>query len=201
MSPRTTRTSTALLIIVGTATGALLTQAPVAAHTGHDISGIAPGLIHPITGPDHLVAMFAVGMVAALAGTRRTALLMPFGFVTGMILGAMLALGSINLPGIELLIAISAITLGALCIARVRRDTLLLPLAALAFGVAHGQAHGAEIPLTASPLAYGIGFVAATTALHLAGGAMGLALRHSARTRAFAGAVTSGVGLALLLGV
>jgi urease accessory protein len=40
----------------------------------------------------------------------------------------------------------------------------------------HGYAHGAEMPETASGLAYGIGFIISTALLHLAGIGMGLAI-------------------------
>jgi urease accessory protein len=40
----------------------------------------------------------------------------------------------------------------------------------------HGYAHGAEMPDTASGLAYGSGFILSTAALHLAGIGMRLAI-------------------------
>ena len=56
-----------------------------------------------------------------------------------------------------------------------------LPLAVSAGIVAvlaifHGYAHGAEMPSTASGLAYGFGFILSTATLHLAGIGMGLAI-------------------------
>ena len=49
------------------------------AHTGHDeVSGLASGILHPITGADHLLAMLAVALSAfhgALWMLRH-----PFGF-------------------------------------------------------------------------------------------------------------------------
>ena len=44
------------------------------------------------------------------------------------------------------------------------------------FAVFHGYAHGAEMPETASGLAYGAGFVAATAVLHGIGIGLGLAI-------------------------
>jgi urease accessory protein len=46
-----------------------------------------------------------------------------------------------------------------------------------AFGLLHGHAHGAELPEAADPLAYGLGFVAATVALHGVGIALGTVAR------------------------
>ena len=40
-----------------------LTAAPALAHTGlGDASGFEHGFLHPLTGPDHLLAMLAVGL-------------------------------------------------------------------------------------------------------------------------------------------
>jgi urease accessory protein len=67
------------------------------------------------------------------------------------------------------------------------------------FAIFHGISHGAEMPEMAAPLAYGAGFVLATTALHLAGIGLGTALpRVLGRvvTRA-AGALTAAFGLLL----
>ena len=195
------RPITAALVTSAALGGALLTQSPVLAHVGHGAIGISSGLLHPISGPDHLLAMLAVGIVAAVAGTRRIAVLTPLGFLAGMVGGGVLAMNSISIAGVQLAIALSVITLGALCVAGIRRATLLLPMAAMAFGFAHGQAHGAEVPLSASPAAYIAGFVATSAALHLAGGLGGLALRRAPQARIAAGALISSAGIAVLFGV
>ena len=51
---------------------------------------------------------------------------------------------------------------------------LVVALAALAmaqpvFAIFHGHAHGAELPGSANPMAYGVGFVVSTGLLHLCG--------------------------------
>ncbi len=48
----------------------ILLPLPALAHTGHDAGGFASGLLHPLTGSDHLLAMFAVGLWAASLGGR-----------------------------------------------------------------------------------------------------------------------------------
>jgi urease accessory protein len=69
------------------------------------------------------------------------------------------------------------------------------------FAIFHGHAHGAEMPLDASGLEYGIGFMAATALLHaigIGGGAlMGRAIGQTG-TR-LAGAAVSLAGVALLV--
>jgi hydrogenase/urease accessory protein HupE len=48
---------------------ALATLLPVAAyaHPGHDVVGFSAGFGHPFSGLDHILAMVAVGLWAALA--------------------------------------------------------------------------------------------------------------------------------------
>lgn len=71
------------------------------AHTGHDeVSGFASGILHPITGADHLLAMLAVGLIAALCGGRML-MAMPLAFVGAMLAGAGLGLGGMALPGVD----------------------------------------------------------------------------------------------------
>ncbi len=73
------------------------------------------------------------------------------------------------------------------------------------FAIFHGHAHGAEMPADASGLAYGLGFMAATAALHGLGLALGLGVSHVAGGRGamlprFAGAAMALAGLGLLTG-
>lgn len=128
---------------------------------------VAAGFIHPLTGADHLLAMTAVGIWAAMAGGRAVWAL-PATFVLSMLAGYLLAVGGLSLPLVEPMILTSVIALGALiaCAAR-------LPLGAsaamvAAFGLAHGAAHGAEVGVSGQ-LAFGIGFTLATALLHAAG--------------------------------
>ena len=140
--------------------------------------GFANGLLHPLGGLDHICAMLAVGLWAAQRGGRAL-WLVPTAFVSVMILGGILGMGGTQIPFIEQGVAASVLILGILIAAAVR-----LPLAASAvvvgfFALFHGYAHGAEMPKTASGLAFGIGFVLATSSLHLTGIGIGLAARKS----------------------
>ncbi len=202
MTSRPDRLSTrrALLVATGIVAGFLLPAAPALAHPGHALEGVGSGLIHPLTGPDHLLAMIAVGAVAALASSRRVAWLTPLAFIGGMLAGGALGLAGISLPGTETAIALSVVALGVLVATAAGREGLWLPLLVGAFGVAHGIAHGAEAPSAASPVAYVAGFVAVTVVLHAGGAAGGWLLRRTPAVRMAAGALVSGAGLALLVG-
>lgn len=81
--------------------------------------------------------------------------------------------------GSETGIAMPALLLGAMVAFAVQVRVGMAALLVGAFSVIHGYAHGAELPGAASPLAYGLGFVAATLLLHAAGVATGLMLRSS----------------------
>lgn len=202
MTPRPDRLSTrrALLVATGIVAGFLAPAAPALAHPGHALDGVGSGLGHPLTGPDHLLAMIAVGAVAALATSRRLAWLTPLAFLGGMVAGGALGLAGVSVPGTGTAIALSVVALGVLVATAAGRDGLWLPVVVGAFGLAHGVAHGAEAPTAASPVAYVAGFVAVTVVLHAGGAAAGWLLRRTPAVRMAAGAVVAGSGVALLLG-
>ena len=139
--------------------------------------GFANGLAHPLTGLDHILAMIAVGLWAAQRGGRAL-WVVPLAFVSAMALGGMLGMAGGALPLAEPGIAASVLILGILIAACIR-----LPLAASAlivgsFALFHGFAHGAEMPATASGLAYGMGAMLATASLHFLGIGLGLAAKQ-----------------------
>jgi urease accessory protein len=191
----------ALLVSAGLVAGFLLPAAPALAHPGHGLDGTGSGLTHPLAGPDHLMAMVAVGVVAAFATSRRVAWMTPVAFVAGMLAGGALGLAGVSVPGTETAIALSVVALGVLVATAAHRDGAWLPLLIGAFGLAHGMAHGAEAPSAASPTAYVVGFVAATVALHAGGAGAGWLLRRTPAVRMASGGLVTGAGLALLTAV
>jgi urease accessory protein len=148
---------------------------------------VAAGFAHPVGGLDHVLAMVAVGILAAQQGGRAL-WLVPAAFVGMMVAGGALGVAGIPLPYVELGIAGSVVVLGAVIAAGRRLPVALAMSLAGAFAVFHGHAHGTEMPLDASGLEYGAGFVLATALLHAAGIGLG------------AGAATIGRSLVLRLG-
>jgi urease accessory protein len=140
---------------------------------GHS-HGFTNGLLHPLTGWDHLLAMTAVGIWAVQCG-RRALWLVPLAFVSVMTLGGILGMAGMGrIPLIEQGIAASVLVLGIFIATAVQ---LPLPAGALIvgfFALFHGYAHGAEMPATVSGWLYGLGFVLATVGLHLCGIGIGL---------------------------
>ena len=76
---------------VALALGAAVT--PAFAHPGHELAGagFVAGVLHPLLGFDHLLAMVAVGVWAAQLGGRAR-WMMPLAFVAVMTTGAACAL-------------------------------------------------------------------------------------------------------------
>ncbi|MCL5444434.1 HupE/UreJ family protein, partial [Lactobacillus johnsonii] len=77
----------------------------------------ASGLLHPLTGADHLLAMVAVGVWSALAvgaggGGGVGVLRVPLAFVALMLVGAVLGLAGLALPAVEPMIAASLLVVG-----------------------------------------------------------------------------------------
>lgn len=139
--------------------------------------GFAGGLAHPLMGLDHVCAMIAVGLWAAQRGGRALWAI-PLAFVLVMALGGMLGLMGGALPLIETAIATSVLILGILIAAVVRWPLWASVLIVGVFALFHGYAHGAEMPATASGLAYESGFILATAGLHLCGIGLGLTAKR-----------------------
>jgi urease accessory protein len=190
---------TTSVCVVAAAT-TLVWPAAALAHTrGGEGLGLRSGLLHPVSGLDHVLAMIAVGVWGAQLGAPAIWLL-PVTFPMVMALGGMLGLMGINLPGIEVGIAVSAVALGfAVC--REARPTLWVAATLVGFfAVFHGYAHGNELPSGANGLLYSIGFVVGTGTLHACGIALGLVHRWRtgrAMLRA-AGAVIALAGMGFL---
>ena len=159
------------------------------------------GLLHPLTGLDHMMAMIAVGAWSAQLGGKNI-IRVPLGFVTVMCIGGVLGVHSAALPFVETGIVFSVILLG-LAIAANRR--MAAPLAALAvgiFGLCHGYAHGREWPHLQQPSLYITGFLVTTATLHVVGAVGGLLLlerKDGARALRRAGVFVFLVGVYLLV--
>jgi urease accessory protein len=139
------------------------------AHAGAGIpGGFVSGFDHPISGWDHIVAMIAVGLWGAQLGAPAIWLL-PITFPLMMALGGFAGLVGLPLPGVEIGIAASAVVLG-LAVASEARPALWVAMVTVGvFAIFHGYAHGAELEKGTDPLAYSLGFVAATGLLHALG--------------------------------
>ncbi len=178
--------------------GVALSPGRAFAHAGHEeASSLAAGLLHPVTGLDHLLAMVAVGLIAALSGGRMLWAL-PLAFVGAMLAGAGAGLMGWTLPGVEPMIAASVVVLGGAAALSAASAGPLLLAGAASFGFLHGFAHGLEAPHGGSVFGYLLGFTLATAALHGLGVLIGRQAPALA-ARAAGGAIAlAGIGLTAL---
>jgi urease accessory protein len=149
---------------------------PASAHTGSGSGGFLGGFLHPVFGPDHVAAMVAVGLWGAFLGAPAIWLL-PIVFPLVMAGGGVMGILGLQLPGVELGIAISAIVLGLMVALALRPPLWVAALLVGEFAVFHGHAHGSELPPGSDAVAFSVGFVVATGLLHLTGIAVGLLAR------------------------
>lgn len=162
--------------------------------------GFLSGLGHPVIGPDHLAFLLAIGVAVGVGGLN---FVLPLLFVVASAIGVTLHVNGVNLPGAEIVVAVSVLFAGFL-IARGR--ALPVSLWAILFaaaGLFHGYAFGESIfGAERSPLhAYLLGLIIVQSVLTVgtallvrrrAGGVSAIAPR-------LAGAVIIGVGLATLI--
>jgi len=152
----------------------LLLPTSLFAHTSHGTFGFSSGLTHPVLGLDHLLAMLSVGMLSAQMGGRAIWTI-PATFVGFMLVGGILGMIGVPFFSVEIGIAVSVLALG-LAIAADKKIPVLLTMAGVGFfALFHGHAHGEEMPSSAQPLLYALGFILGTTLIHLAGVAIGWA--------------------------
>ena len=169
----------------------------------HSENGVAidfwGGFTHPIFGPDHVIAMVAVGLWGAFLG-QPAIWLLPVVFPLVMAVGGALGVAGLPLPGVETGIAVSAIMLGGMVAFAAKPPLWIAAVLVGAFAIFHGHAHGAELPVGADAVAFSMGFVVATGTLHLGGITFG-GLSHWPSGRAavrVAGGVISLLGFAYL---
>src|SRR4030088_126289 len=191
--------------VIAFATAALLlivACAPAFAHTGSMRGGFVGGFAHPLFGPDHVVAMVAVGLWGAFLGPPAIWLL-PIVFPLVMAFGGVMGILGAPLPGVETAIALSAVVLGTMVALAARPPLWVAALLVGAFAIFHGRAHGAELPPGADVVAYSAGFVVATGLRLLAGIAVGLLARWRAGRIAVrtAGGAIALSGVAFLSGL
>ena len=177
------------------AVGLMMTATLAMAHPGHGehvSNGFLSGLLHPMMGLDHLLAMGAIGFWSIRQNTtmkRGT----PLFAVGGMIAGAGLAWAGISLAGVgvETGIAMSVLLVGVLIATLAKLPTAVGGTLVALFMVAHGYAHGIEMTQGSSLLLYMAGFVVATLAITFVGRGLGtMMLKADNRiTRALGGVV------------
>jgi urease accessory protein len=179
------------------------------AHIGNELhshSSFMTGLLHPLGGVDHLLAMLAVGIWSAVSARRAGPALLwgPLAFANMLVLGALLGLQGVGSGVVEPIVAASVLALGLLVLTRRGMGVAASMALVGGFAMFHGLAHGAELAaingVGGDAVAAIAGMFTTTIALHLTGVALGWTLRATPvwATRATGAAVASS-GVALLL--
>jgi urease accessory protein len=174
--------------------------APAAAlaHPGHDgASGLVHGFLHPVTGIDHVLAMIAVGVLAAQYGGRALWRI-PLSFVTVMAIAGVIGMAGIVVPVAEVGIGLSVVVLGLAIAFQLRPPTFVAMAVVGFFALFHGYAHGAELPDGISGLSFALGFLLATALLHCTGIGLGLLMQRQASSRRL---IQAGGGAMALVGI
>jgi urease accessory protein len=162
------------------ALGIALTAVPGAALAHPSIAptqGFAQGMAHPLQGLDHIVAMVAVGMIAARMGGRALWAL-PCAFLSMMALGGFLGMEGVKVPFVETGILLSLPVFGFAAAFNWKPPTVLAVAVSGLFAVFHGHAHGSEMTAGISGAAYGGGFMLATALLLFTGICFGTGLER-----------------------
>ena len=171
------------------------------AHTGVGGPGdFLAGIIHPLTGLDHMLAMLAIGFWAALQG-RKTGRLIPAAFLTMLLLGVVWGANGSVLVMVNPAITLSLLLLGLLLVLMLRVSAVIGVAIAGAFALFHGHAHGVEISAAVALLPFVLGLIGTSLFLHSTGYAMGaLAKRRDWPVR-LAGIGVAGMGAWMAWGV
>jgi urease accessory protein len=170
---------------------------PAYAHTGANVVfSLSSGFLHPLAGFDHLLAMFAVGLLAVQLGGRAL-WLVPGAFIVMMIAGAVFGLACIAVPGSEYAISLSLVIIALPVALALNIPPAIAMMIVGLFAVFHGHAHGSELPAGSAVIAYVAGFTAATALIHAAG--IGFALGAKGVPTRIAAAAVSAVGLAFFV--
>ena len=193
-----------LFALASTLSTAALAHHPMADKTPTNIAeGLLSGIGHPIIGVDHLAFVVAVGIAAALAGSR---FISPLAFVIATVAGTAINVMSIGLPAVEFMIAASLVVLGAVVFIGRKMPVVALAGIFVVAGLFHGFAYGEAIfGAEATPMfAYLIGFGLTQYAIAIAAGtavvvSMGKAQEWSQNVPArITGGIVAGAGAPLV---
>ncbi len=165
--------------------------------------GFVAGIAHPFGGWDHLLAMAAVGMLAArLKG--HAIWLLPLAFVSMLAFGVCIGLGNSPSVIVEIAISASVVAFGLLLAAKQHANVMGAVALVGTFALAHGYAHGAEASVGTQVTSVS-GMLLASAALHVAGIAVVALLSRTDERRSeslvrLTGTAVAIAGTAMLIG-
>jgi urease accessory protein len=147
---------------------ALMLPLMAQAHPGHEIHAtLMQGLLHPLSGWDHLFVLLSLGALAAGRGAGVAAIcgVLMAAALSG---GAMVGLAWPAAPFVEPVILVTVFACALLLALRRYINRASLCALCLVFALVHGVAHGQEAP-SGDLLAYFAGFTFSGAVIYAAG--------------------------------
>ena len=147
----------------------LASLSPALAHWG-DASehGFVMGMIHPMSGLDHVLAMVTIGLWSGLVGgSARWVWPLTFVIIAG--LSALFGLAGYQISNLEPIIALTVIGLGAFVTFRLKLPLVTGMVLSGGAAFVHGYVHGLELAATQNVTGFLVGFLLATSILHVIG--------------------------------
>lgn len=150
----------------------------------HSIStasvGGVSGFLHPMQSIDHLLAMVALGVWAVqLRGAFVWQL--PVTFVAIMGIGGVVGSFTFPIPDAENMILLSGVVLSVFAVQKIRFSTHFSLAIVAFFAFFHGYAHGLEVANAMNVWLYILGFMIATSLLHIVGIVLGNIALHKTK--------------------
>ncbi len=182
--------------------GLALMALPVVAHPLLiEGDGFSYGLLHPLLGIDHVLIILAMGIWAVQSSAQRV-WLMPALFSLVMLLGLLLTMTGVQLPLLEMLLALSVLVMGLLISFRTALTNIMGLLLITVFAIYHGYAHGVVMGVNSISVGYMVGLFLSTTVLNVVAVSTAWTLKRSyANQLHWSGLSFVGFGAVLLIGV
>jgi urease accessory protein len=124
----------------------LLASGAASAHPGHGTGGgILSGMLHPLTGMDHLFVILSFGLMTGLWAARKAGRLI-VGFVALFVASAYLGSLGTMMAGMEALISSTVIAAALIMLIKpLRGNQMVIMLFGLIAAITHGYVHGIEL--------------------------------------------------------
>lgn len=139
------------------------------AHPQGHADSLMSGFSHPWLGTDHLLAMLAVGMLAATQANLQKQLTLMLAFLISLSIGVCTSITEYLLPSAEYLVSLSVGLLGLSLLLSKQLQNWAITSIIITSGLLHGIVHGAEIPSNTQSTSFVIGMLIASAILHLGG--------------------------------
>ncbi|WP_417377306.1 HupE/UreJ family protein [Gimesia maris] len=157
-------------------------------HSERSPHGVIDGMLHPLTGADHVLAVAIVGLLATRVG-GDVRFRLPIAYCIGIAIGVTLGYqtrftfsGDVGYP--LLLLVLSSLLL-------TRRFDTVLPVGGLLAGLLHGHLHGTVVQPSMGAFAYFGGMILMTAMLIAGGVAAGCLIKQFNREQALLVTTTS----------